>query len=243
MFTPVSHSSPFKIATERRKSRTSVFHHAQSAGRRGKTVAFCGLSHRCPEEFCNENDPHLASVTNLEIHRYIQSEVKTDKDKWTLFWIGGTDQETEGTWKWTDGSAWNFTQWATSPRQPNNFWEGDDCLRLWHLNAKVRWYDEDCKIEHKFVCSQRLCKDVNNGTSTGNTNDVAPDFPALAVALPSGIILFVIVLITVACAVGKCSKKKEAKVKVDENMVYGVYQLGEEYERHEIVDSNLYYEQ
>ena len=51
-----------------------------------------------------------------------------------------------------------------------------------------------------------------------------------------------------ACAVPKCSKKKEEeKVEVDENTVYGVYQLGEEYERqystNEIVDNNLYYEQ
>ena len=36
-------------------------------------------------------------------------------------------------------------------------------------------------------------------------------------------------------------------MQVDENTVYGVYQLGEDYERqdstNEIVDNNLYYEQ
>ena len=93
------------------------------------------------EEFCNENDAYLASITSLEIHRYIEAGVKTAKHKWTLFWIGGTDQETEGTWKWTDGSAWNFTKWATLQKQPNNFKEGDDCLRLWDLNAEVRLQD------------------------------------------------------------------------------------------------------
>ena len=64
-------------------------------------------------------------------------------------------------------------------------------------------------------------------------------------ALSSGIIL--IVLIAVACTVRNCSKKKEEEVEVDENTVYGVYQLGEEYERqystNEIVDNNLYNEQ
>ena len=71
------------------------------------------------------------------------------------------------------------------------------------------------------------------------------------VALCSGIILIAIVLsvLTVACvACGKCSKKKEEEMQtVDENPVYGVYQLGENYERqdstNEVVDNNLYYEQ
>ena len=53
------------------------------------------------EQFCNENDGHLASVTNLKIQNYIQSKVEKN-DSNTFFWIGGTDRENEGKWVWIE---------------------------------------------------------------------------------------------------------------------------------------------
>ena len=67
------------------------------------------------------------------------------------------------------------------------------------------------------------------------------------VALPSGVAFIVIVLVIIGCATYKCAKKKkEEEMEVDDNTVYGVYELGENYERvnslNEIVDTNVYYE-
>ena len=68
------------------------------------------------EQFCNENEAHLASVTSQSIQNYIWSKIEpTGKS----LWIGGSDQDQEGEWKWSDGSEWNFTQWLTN--EPNNF--------------------------------------------------------------------------------------------------------------------------
>ena len=58
----------------------------------------------------------------------------------------------------------------------------------------------------------------------------------------------VLSVLIIGCVARRYSKKrKEENVKVDENGVYGVYQLGEDYERrystNEVVDNNLYYEQ
>ena len=94
------------------------------------------------------------------------------------------------------------------------------------------------------MCSKKL--DQYDSITNNNTNSTIPAFGVLAVVLPSGIILFVIALVIIVCAAYKSSKKKEEEMDVDENTVYGVYQLGEEYERensrNEIVDQNVYYE-
>ena len=94
------------------------------------------------EKFCKENDGHLASVTNLKIHNYIQSKVDKN-DSNTFFWIGGTDQENEGKWGWIDGNDWNFTHWATEPtQQPNDFMNEDwKWLKLLTLLVSVALTD------------------------------------------------------------------------------------------------------
>ena len=57
-----------------------------------------------------------------------------------------------------------------------------------------------------------------------------------------------IVLVLVVCASCKYKKKgEEGKMNTDENPVYGIYQLGDAYERqystNEAIDNNIYYEQ
>ena len=71
----------------------------------------------------------------------------------------------------------------------------------------------------------------------------------MEVAIPSGIILLVIIIAVIGCLIRKQRKrpeKKEEGMNADENPVYGVYQLSETYERqystNEAVDTNDYYE-
>ena len=208
------------------------------------------LSWADAEQFCKEVDGHLASVTNEKIHNYIQAKVVWQNDK-TFFWVGGTDQEQEGKWKWTDGSDWDFTQWATFPaKQPNNQLN-QDCLQIYNFKgARDGWNDEDCRKKRSFVCSQRVGQDdaltQGDSVTNNNTNSTIPELVVLAVVLPSGIIVLAIVLLIIGYAAYKSSKKKEEDMDVDKNTVYGVYEFGEynerEYSRNEIVDQNFYYE-
>ena len=93
------------------------------------------------EQFCNDQDGHLASVTNLKIQNYIQSKVEKN-DSNTFFWIGGTDRENEGKWGWIDGNDWNFTHWATEPTQQPNDFMNEDCLQIYDQNtAQDGWND------------------------------------------------------------------------------------------------------
>lgn len=42
-------------------------------------------------------------------------------------WIGATDEAVEGTFEWTDGSTWDFTNWASG--QPDDALTGKCTLR------------------------------------------------------------------------------------------------------------------
>ena len=70
-------------------------------------------------------------------------------------WIGLTDSQTEGDWKWTDGSQLaGYTNWMTG--QPNNYKE-QDCVRIAMGNHYTdyydgHWHDIDCSEVKGFIC-------------------------------------------------------------------------------------------
>ena len=108
------------------------------------------------------------------------------------------------------------------------------------------------KVPRKFVCVSPICDNnhtniTNNSFSTNNDSNEESEVPILAIALPTGIILFVIATTTIICAVRKHSKRRqEGKTSAELNPVYGIYQLEEgsyerQYSTHEIVDDNHYY--
>ena len=43
------------------------------------------------------------------------------------FWIGASDEETEGVWKWVDGDIATSAQLIWGPGQPDNYGNSEDC--------------------------------------------------------------------------------------------------------------------
>ena len=77
----------------------------------------------------------------------------------TQLWLGGTDIDVEGVWRWQDGSAfWSgglmgmpvggaFTFWDVE--EPNDL-GGEDCLAM---RRGGQWLDEDCALaDNAYVC-------------------------------------------------------------------------------------------
>ena len=61
-------------------------------------------------------------------------------------WLGATDTETEGVWKWFDGSNITYSNWG-SPSNTN----AENCLLL---AGDKKWDDRNCTEKHPFLCAR-----------------------------------------------------------------------------------------
>ena len=98
------------------------------------------------EKFCQNKSSHLASVTSRNTSDYISK--KFSRRRWHV-WIGGTDQDKEGLWKWTDLSPWNFADWEDGSPPDHN--EEHNCL----LQSRWGWNDVPCEVTGWFLCSKQ----------------------------------------------------------------------------------------
>jgi Lectin C-type domain len=67
-------------------------------------------------------------------------------------WIGGNDAVGEGTWRWSDGTPWDYSNWW--PNQPDNA-GNEDCVEMNDdlTPADPRWNDAPCSdISSGAVC-------------------------------------------------------------------------------------------
>ena len=69
----------------------------------------------------------------------------------SYIWIGLSDTDREGYWRWADGTYLHYTNWG--PSQPNNY-NNEDCVAL--HSEDDRWYDRDCGEPHGYICEVPL---------------------------------------------------------------------------------------
>ena len=78
-------------------------------------------------------------------------------------WIGGRrDPENRDNWMWSDGTAWDYTNWAAGT--PNDDEGVEDCARMFEDNDLGQWNDRVCKDKRTFVCKKG--KNTSNIKST-----------------------------------------------------------------------------
>ncbi|KAK6469015.1 CD209 antigen-like protein C isoform X1 [Huso huso] len=94
-------------------------------------------------EFCQSQDSDLAVINSDEELNYLKGKVRVDH------LVGMSDLETEGVWKWLDGSLVDQRMW--NPGEPNN--EGkEDCGEM--SNGKLN--DIPCNIKQRWICEKTL---------------------------------------------------------------------------------------
>ena len=72
--------------------------------------------------------------------------------EWMALWIGGTDQQSEGTWVDPNGTGLTFTNWCDFASQPNG--AGNcvimDTRQWWEIFGY--WWDDYCSNKRPSIC-------------------------------------------------------------------------------------------
>ncbi|XP_039374319.1 C-type lectin domain family 4 member F-like [Mauremys reevesii] len=106
------------------------------------------------KRFCVSQDSHLTSVSSQAEQEFLSKETKGE-----AHWIGLTDQETEGSWRWADGTEYRADAsrgfWVEN--QPDNYDPkkdgGEDCVHTVPRNRNL-WNDAKCTQPFRWICKQ-----------------------------------------------------------------------------------------
>ncbi|XP_030421293.1 C-type lectin domain family 4 member F-like isoform X2 [Gopherus evgoodei] len=106
------------------------------------------------EQFCVSQDSHLTSVSSQAEQEFLSNETKGEDH-----WIGLTDRETEGSWRWVDGTEYraDASRGFWEENQPDNWHQEtggrEDCVEIRTMELKW-WNDANCTLPSRWICKQ-----------------------------------------------------------------------------------------
>ncbi|XP_018587558.1 C-type lectin domain family 6 member A [Scleropages formosus] len=107
---------------------------------------------------CESMGSRLVILHTHKQHDVLEEEARKTAGQEYFFWIGLSDKEVEGDWRWVDNSKLNTTFWEIS--EPDNHLSGglhgEDCAVL-NSRSKI-WYDVPCEFEYKRICEMNALK-------------------------------------------------------------------------------------
>ncbi|KAM6471412.1 hepatic lectin-like [Liasis olivaceus] len=103
---------------------------------------------RWANDQCRDNRAQLVVINNMAEQNFLQTRARNERH-----WIGLTDIDVEGEWKWVDGSNYRngFRYWKRG--EPNNDGMNEDCAHLW---GNGEWNDVYCTYLCYYICEKSL---------------------------------------------------------------------------------------
>ena len=118
---------------------------------------------------CTGQGAHLATVTSQQENDFLAA-LST-----STAWLGGTDEQVEGTWRWITGEAWSFTRWNT--RQPDNNLGNENYVEFGGSQYGAFWNDLP-SVTRAFICEWgRTYESI--ATLSDITGDAIPDYATI----------------------------------------------------------------
>ncbi|XP_017561530.1 CD209 antigen-like protein C isoform X1 [Pygocentrus nattereri] len=106
------------------------------------------------KDSCASMGSHLTILHTHQQHDNLEKIARSIGGFDYHFWIGLSDSEEEGVWKWVDNTLVNKTYWNEWNQEPNNHesggLHGEDCAVLeYHTKS---WHDVPCDFLYKRIC-------------------------------------------------------------------------------------------
>ncbi|XP_072250087.1 CD209 antigen-like protein C [Leuresthes tenuis] len=103
---------------------------------------------------CEEMGGHLTILHTMEQHVALEKEARRIGGFDYHFWIGLSDIENEGDWRWVDNTTLRHKYWDQWSSEPDNHQSGgehgEDCATL-DSHSKT-WFDVPCDHVYKRIC-------------------------------------------------------------------------------------------
>ncbi len=84
------------------------------------------MSWHAAKAFCEDIGGYLATITSQGENDFVYNNLASHSPQWC--WLGATDEEQEGVWKWVTGEPRGYTNWAGN--EPNNCSGIEDYLMI-----------------------------------------------------------------------------------------------------------------
>jgi len=95
-----------------------------------------------------------------------QGRIASRFGKLAEFWIGATDIEREGQFRWVNGQGMGFARWYRS--QPSKSYPNNEhCVTFNYWGKDAKWGDRNCFDSRPFLCETMVCRPVRNRFPTG----------------------------------------------------------------------------
>ncbi|CAI5648894.1 unnamed protein product [Oreochromis niloticus] len=101
------------------------------------------------ERSCETLGGHLASFHSTAEYTFIRELTHTAAGLYETAWVGGNDRETKCWWMWSDGSQFDFPNWAKG--EPNDAGGREDCMMI-NYGGRDYVNDAGCNANKPFVC-------------------------------------------------------------------------------------------
>ncbi|XP_065115987.1 CD209 antigen-like protein C [Paramisgurnus dabryanus] len=96
--------------------------------------------------YCRERGGDLIIINNTEEEDFISRKTISSGER---FWIGLSDRDVEGTWRWVDGNPLSYSFWAAGEPNGNI---SENCVE----SIRPGWNDAPCYIAQKWICERNV---------------------------------------------------------------------------------------